>query len=123
MEEKIKYIQQTAQKIFRHSRNTLLVKMRFLDIALNKLKTVEYVGSFATNGKFLFYDPVHTIKLFKKDKNQCTRAYIHMLFHCVFKHMFANTNANKTLWNIACDIAVESVIAELDLHNTAKTII
>ena len=36
-----------------------------------------------------------------------------MLLHCVFSHMFIFQRKNKRYWNLACDIAVENIIIQL----------
>ena len=38
------------------------------------------------------------------------------MFHSVFRHPYLVANYNKKLWNLACDIAVENMIQELDLE-------
>ena len=38
-----------------------------------------------------------------------------MVMHCVFKHMYMDPSLNRPYWDLACDIAVENVITELNL--------
>ena len=43
------------------------------------------------------------------------RTYMHMLMHCLFRHMFsAKQHEDAQLWDLCCDIAVESVVDSMD---------
>ena len=43
------------------------------------------------------------------------RDYLHVVMHCVFRHMFMDPSLNRPYWDLACDIAVEHLITELGL--------
>ena len=47
------------------------------------------------------------------------RDYLHMVMHCVFRHMYMDPSLNRPYWDLACDIAVENVITELGLKSVA----
>ena len=47
-----------------------------------------------------------------------TRCYLHMVLHCVFRHMYIHSLVNQDLWNLSCDIAVEAIINELVIRST-----
>ena len=50
------------------------------------------------------------------------RDYLHMVLHCVFRHnLLAGVLLDQDCWDLACDIAVESVIQELNLSCTAAS--
>lgn len=107
-----------ALEILQMSKNKLLVNLRFLDMALSRLTPVpdpEHTTSCATDGKVFIFDPKHILSTFRVEDNMVTRNYLHTVFHCVFRHMFVNALINAELWDIACDIAVESVINDLKL--------
>ena len=107
-----------ARELLHMSKNKLLVNLRFLDMALSRLVPTpdpEHTTSCATDGEMFIYDPKHILAMFRVEEDTVTRSYLHMVFHCVFKHMFVNTLVDQQLWNIACDIAVESVINDLKL--------
>lgn len=111
-----------AQELLRMSKNKLLVNLRFLDMALSRLAPTpdpEQTTSCATDGEVFLYDPKHILSTFRVEEDMVTRNYLHMVFHCVFRHMFVNTLVNRQLWDIACDIAVESVINDLKLDYLA----
>lgn len=107
-----------ALEILRMSKNKLLVNLRFLDMALSRLTPTpdpEHTTYCATDGKAFIFDPKHILSTFRVEDNMVTRNYLHTVFHCVFRHMFVNALINAELWDIACDIAVESVINDLRL--------
>jgi len=100
-------------------RNTLLVNLRFMDMALSRFTLLEHEGvPFATDGQYLVYDPVHILKVFKEEKNASVRDYLHVVMHCVYRHMYIHSLVDNDLWDLACDIAVEKTINDLRLKST-----
>ncbi len=109
-----------ARDVLRLSRNTLLVNLRFLDAALHQLvPRAEGTGSLATDGAFLYYDPLHVLRSYKRARELPPRDYLHVILHCVFRHMFVHTLVDRDCWDLACDVAVESSISELGLASAA----
>lgn len=104
------------------SRNTLLVNLRFLDAALSQFELVP-VNAFnlMTDGKHIFYNPSHVLKCYKEAKEIPVRDYLHIVMHCVFRHMYMSPSLERIYWDLACDIAVENMITELGLRTTATT--
>ena len=108
-----------ARDVMLLSRNSLLVNMRFLDLAISKLELVPIDGvTYMTDGVHLGFGPRHVLSRFKKEREQVSRDYLHVMLHCVFSHMFVGTLVNQTIWDLACDIAVENTITELDIKAT-----
>lgn len=108
-----------AREILLLSRNTLLVNLRFLDAALSQFALTPASLPFATDGQNLYYDPRHVLLRYKEEKEQSVRDYLHLVFHCVFRHMYIHTLVDQALWDLSCDIAVEEVINGLLLPSTA----
>lgn len=111
-------VEKIALEIISLSRNKLLVNMRFLDMAVNRLEICsksEVTGSASADGKVYAYNPEHILSAYRIEENQPVRNYLHSVLHCVFKHMFVNPAINREYWDIACDVAVESVINDLNL--------
>ena len=104
-----------AQDILRLSRNTLLVNLRFLDMALSCLEYTPEGDSIAVDGERIFYNPMWVLKRCKGERNAVVRDYLHMVFHCIFHHAFVSTLLDTDMWDAACDIAAENAISELDL--------
>ena len=113
-----------AREILLLSRNTLLVNLRFLDAALSQFALTPASLPFATDGQRLYYDPRHVLLRYKEEKEQSVREasvrnYLHLVMHCVFRHMYVHTLVDRTLWDLSCDIAVEEVTNGLLLPSTA----
>lgn len=112
-----------SEQILNASRTELYLSMRFLDIALHSLQYELYVSTlkFGTDGEKILYHPTYLCKLYQADPIMVNRAYLHMLLHCMFRHMMNVEDRDLELWNIACDIAVESMIDSMEypaLHMT-----
>ena len=118
MEEQLKKIDELARNVLTMSRNTLLVNLRFLDMALSMFHFTPYFGTAGTDGQKLYYNPIYILKRFQDEREYSTREYLHMVFHCVFQHMFVGPAIDRRIWNLACDIAVENAISELSIKST-----
>ena len=117
MDNQIEKRNKLAADVLRLSRNTLLVNLRFLDAALNRLEPLPVEGiSLATDGEVLAYDPTHILRTYKEERESVVRAYLHMVFHSVFRHMFVHTLVDHPIWDLSCDIAVEYVISGLGIR-------
>ncbi len=126
MEEKIltekeKKQDALAREILGLSRNTLLVNLRFLDAALSalELRRMEK-GTVMTDGQNLLYYPAHILKEFQYEKQTCTRNLLHSVLHCVYRHMFCSPSLDHQVWDLACDLAVENTITELNLRSASS---
>ena len=116
MNEKNEKLHKLAKDIMILSRNTLLVNLRFLDTALSQFKLIAIDKlTILTDGKHIFYNPNHLINIYITDSQICIRNYLHIVMHCIFRHMYINNDINHLYWDLACDIAVENIINELDL--------
>ena len=109
-----------AREVLLLSRNTLLVNLRFLDAALSQFVLTPAALPFATDGQRLYYDPRHVLLRYKEEKEQSVRDYLHLVMHCVFRHMYIHTLVDRALWDLSCDIAAEEVINGLGLSSTAS---
>lgn len=116
MNEKQQKISSLARDILNMSRNQIVVNLRFLDSALGRLELREAHNAdidLAVDGKFVYYAPMKILKSYKFDRWSPVRDYLHVLFHCIFQHMFVEPNINREIWNLACDIVIENVISGL----------
>lgn len=122
MEEKqLNKAEKLAEEVLILSRNTLLVNLRFLDAALSqfKMESIEE-SSMMTDGHFLLYNTKHILSNFKHQKETVVRDYLHIVMHCVYRHMFMDPTLDRPLWDLATDIAVENVITDLGLKAAAS---
>ena len=116
MSEKAEKRNKLAKDVLILSRNTLLVNLRFLDAALSQFEFFPIEEStLLTDGKHILYNPRHILGNYKTAKEIPVRDYLHMVMHCVFRHMYMDPTLNRPYWDLACDIAVENVITELNL--------
>ena len=107
-----------AREVLTLSRNTLLVDLRFLDMALSQFKLVPIdTSTLMTDGKHFFYHPSHVLETYISGKEIPVRDYLHIVLHCVFQHMYIAPTLEHPYWDLACDIAVENVITELGLKS------
>lgn len=105
-------LSQLGQRIFIATRNELYIHMRFLDVALSSFSYVldPSITTVATDGIHMFYHPGTLGGMYRQSRVRTNRAYLHMVLHCLLHHLTRRKNRDKVLWNLACDIAVESII-------------
>ena len=116
-QEKAEQRSRLAREVLSLSRNQLLVNLRFLDAALSRMEPMELPElTYATDGRTLAYDPRHILKCYKSERTVPVRDYLHIVLHCVYRHMFVHTLMDQTAWDLACDIAVEYTITGLGLR-------
>ena len=119
MNKQYEKLSRLARDVLKLDRNTLLVNLRFMDMALSQFEFIEDgMAELATDGHYFVYDPVHVLTVFKEEKEASVRDYLHVVFHCVFQHMFIHSLVDQDLWNLACDIAVEKTISDLGIRST-----
>lgn len=112
--------EELALDILTLSRSTLLVHLRFLQPALCRLSFCpDPETTLATDGSFLYYHFLHVLKAYRIQKELVMRDYLHTVLHCIFHHPFISRQIDSYTWDLACDIAVEAIITELDLPDTA----
>ena len=113
-------IRSLAGEVMRLAHDGILINMRFLDVALSKLKTVcrEQTGAHLFDGSTLYYDPAHLLLQYQTAPHYAARLYLHTLLHCIFYHGRTTDKMNRTYWDLATDIAVEHTIVDMGLHLT-----
>ena len=78
--EKWKQVNKLARDVLILSRNTLLVNLRFLDIALSKFEYVPIKEStLLTDGELILYNPQHLLENYKLAKEIPVRDYLHIV--------------------------------------------
>lgn len=104
--------------IWKQARNELYLSMRFLDVSLSRfffLPETNITGM-GTDGFGIYFYPDALIYLYKKDRIYINRAYLHIVFHCLFGHLMIPKTVDTALWDLAADIAVESIIDGLSVR-------
>lgn len=105
-------------RILQNARNELYLHMRFLDLSLSSLGFEANWGGagVGTDGFVIYYQPDDLCRLYQQGRVQVNRAYLHMVLHCLFCHMDTRGEREPAYWNLACDIAAESILDEMLLR-------
>lgn len=113
-------IENAAAEIMNMSTSKIIVRMRYLGSSLCTLDSVPFEGKgIAVDGEKIYYEPLYVVREYVKDSDSITRYIVHMLMHCLFRHMFISPEIDAERWNTACDIAVESLAGELSENFSA----
>lgn len=101
-----------CRKILESSRNALYINMRYLDVALSSLawEITTDIPRIGTDGLKIAYEPHYLANLYRENPMLVNRVYLHMVFHCIFRHLFRPCPEDRELWNLSCDMAVEALI-------------
>lgn len=111
-------------RIFSLLHHELYLDFRYLDMALSALTFLprEELRTIATDGTALYYPPEQIIRVFRKNPLFLDRAYLHSIFHCLFRHLWMRGQREPVIWNLACDIAVERLIDSFDRASTKRAL-
>lgn len=98
--------------ILTNARNELYLNFRYLDIALSSFEYAadRAIPGIETDGFVIYYQPEYLFSLYQRKRVSVNRAYLHMVFHCLFCHMDSRETRALEYWNLACDIAIESIL-------------
>lgn len=101
-----------CMQILHDARNELYLNMHFLDVSLSCLgyEASEAAKSTGTDGFLIYYNPDYLFQRYRHGRVFVNRTYLHMVFHCLFRHMDTRGKRAKEYWNLACDIAMESIL-------------
>ena len=116
-----------SEKIINAAHNSILLKLRFLEIAMGNLewipvsKLVLSEGKgYACDGKKIFYDPEVMLEDFKRDQERIVNLYLHVILHMIFHHNYEYEKKNQESWDLATDVAVWSVMMDLDTYKDSS---
>ena len=115
MEER-KDLSAIGQEILLTARNELYMNLPYLDVALCALRFVPGGGmtlSLATDGEQLYYDGAWLADRYLRSRVAVNRAYLHVILHCMLRHLAKKRSKVPELWDLACDAAVESILDSL----------
>ncbi|MVB12697.1 hypothetical protein CAFE_34390 [Caprobacter fermentans] len=110
--ETLERVQKIGGQILTASRTELYLQMRFFDVALSALSYQMTPGArfMGTDGTSLFYDPDRLFYSYRRNPVLVNRVYLHQVLHCVFRHLWKKPGQDRGLWDLSCDIAMESVL-------------
>ena len=106
-----------GREILFAARNELYLNLPYLDVALCALAFQpggEVTLSLATDGETLYYDGAWLSDRYLRSRVLTNRAYLHVILHCMLRHLGKKQGKAPELWDLACDAAVESILDELN---------
>ena len=106
-----------GQEILFAARNELYMNLPYLDVALCALCFEPGGGvtlSIATDGEALYYDGSWLSERYLRGRTNINRAYLHVILHCMLRHLAKKKGKASELWDLACDAAVESILDSLE---------
>ncbi len=106
-----------GREILLAARNELYLHLPYLDAALCALDFRPGGGvtlSLATDGEALYYDGAYLAERFLRSRTAVNRAYLHVILHCMLRHLGKKKGKVSELWDLACDAAVESILDDLE---------
>ena len=106
-----------AFEIVDEARVQLMMKFRFLDVAVWKMDLRPVMGqgrnALATDGSSVYFEPYTVIGRFDVGFDEVVRDYLHLVMHCLFRHPFDSSRSRTDAWWLACDVMAESAAMEL----------
>lgn len=102
-------------RILQNARNELYLNMRFLDLSLSSLgfEADPACQGIGTDGFVIYYHPEYLCDLYRRGRVLVNRSYLHIILHCLFDHMDTKGKRAGEYWDLACDIATESMLDEM----------
>ncbi|MBR4668434.1 MAG: metallopeptidase [Butyrivibrio sp.] len=106
-----------GKQVLNASRTELYIDMRFFSSALNSLGyemdlTTTSIGTDAVDIRF---NPSYVLRIFMEEPGKLNRTYVHMLLHCIFRHMYTSAKySDERIFDICADIVVESILDTMD---------
>ena len=118
-DELAEQLERIGTQILNASRAELYFGMRFLDVALSSFdyQMNTEVAPFGTDGRNIFYHPQLLGGMYRRNRIQVNRGYLHMVYHCIFRHIVKTVNGN--VWELSCDIAVEHLV-DANYHRSVR---
>ncbi|MDO4271111.1 MAG: VWA-like domain-containing protein [Eubacteriales bacterium] len=108
--------QTLGREILFSARTELYMALPFLDAALSALAVSDGfdTAALATDARALYYNGAWLARQFERGRANVCRAYLHSVFHCLLRHPAKTRGRDRALWDLACDVAVESMVDSLD---------
>ena len=106
-----------GREILFSARSELYMSLPFLDEAVSALTVADEgydAATLATDMKHLYFSGAWLAQQLEHARTAVNRAYLHTVFHCLLRHPAKTKNRDTPLWDLACDIAVESILDSFD---------
>lgn len=106
-------LSEIGKDILSTARNELCLHLPYLDAALCALRPEpgdHVTQSLATDGETLYYSGAYLADRYLRSRILTNRAYLHVILHCMLRHLSKKRGKSAALWDLACDAAVESIL-------------
>ena len=115
LSERDRQAEELSRQIITLACNSILVHLRFMDRAVGNFSiTADMNFRFAGAAGHLFYSPWSLISMYRDDQDLVSRNLMHCILHSIFRHSIVGDGIDQLRWDLACDIAVENSINELE---------
>ena len=117
-------LEDLGSRILDASRTELFLSMRFMGSALDSLSytmdlTTRTVGTDAVSIRF---NPEYLMQLWLARPRNLNRLYVHMLLHCIFRHMFRSAEYEDAgLFDLCADISAEAILDTMEYSAVQTT--
>ena len=124
-----KKLSEIGREILETARNELYLNLPYLGPALGSLALRPGEGvtvTVATDGETLYYAGSFLAERYLRSGVLVNRLYLHVILHCMLRHLGKKRGKDGALWDLACDAAAESILDSLDYpclngnHSPAK---
>ena len=105
-----------GQDILRAARIQLCMALPYMSgplCALVPMPGDDVTVSAAADGERLFYNASFLATGFLRSERFSPRLNLHIVLHCLFRHLAGRRGRDAALWDLSCDTAVESIIDSL----------
>ena len=105
-----------GREILFSARTELYMSLPFLDAALSALAVSDGfdTATLATDARSLYFNGAWLAQQLERGRPRVNRAYLHSVFHCLLRHPAKTRGRDRDLWDLACDVSVESILDTLD---------
>ena len=115
--EREKSLTEIGMEILRTAQGELYMNLPYLDVALSTLRFLpgeDRTNFTATDGETLYYNGSYLADRFLRSRTYVNRLYLHTILHCLLRHIAKKRGRDGVLWDLSCDVVVESILDELD---------
>lgn len=112
-----KPLAEIGQEILFAARSELYMNLPYMDAALCALRFQSgdaVTPSLATDGETLYYNAAYLADRYLRSRTLTNRAYLHVVLHCLLRHLSKKRGRLARTWDLACDAAVESILDGLE---------
>ena len=113
-------MEELGRRVLAAVKTQLYLDMPYLEHALGNLSEILDLSTrtIGTDGHFVCFHSQYVFETYMTRPGLLNRTYMHILLHNLLLHPFhdsIHTSEEKELWDLACDIAVESVVDSMDV--------